>query len=155
MRPLLGFRRAELAEVVGRAGLTAVADPSNADPRFDRVRMRSALGEATWLDPTALAASAAHLADGAEALNWAAEREWRERVTAERGTLRYRPSAPRAIALRVMARAVEELGREARGQDLARLADGLEAGKGGNVAGVQVTVEDGAWLFRPERPRRG
>lgn len=130
VRPLLGFRREELAQVVRDAGLLAVADPSNADTRFDRVRIRNALSGAEWLDATALSSSAAHLAEGDQALDWAAEREWRECVTADGDALCYLPRAPRAIALRVAARAVSALGRDARGQDLARLFDRLEAGRG-------------------------
>jgi tRNA(Ile)-lysidine synthase len=57
IRPLLGWRRSELAEVVARAGIEAIEDPSNADERFDRVRIRRALREADWLDPAAPATS--------------------------------------------------------------------------------------------------
>ncbi|MEO6040463.1 MAG: tRNA lysidine(34) synthetase TilS [Croceibacterium sp.] len=154
VRPLLGFHRAELAVVVAAAGLEAAFDPSNADARFDRVRVRGALADSAWLNPPALAASAAHLADGDEALAWAAEREWREAVRTPPGEVRYRCAAPRAIALRVVSRAIETVGKAARGQDAARLMDRLEAGQGGNVAGVLATVEGGEWVFRREPPRR-
>jgi tRNA(Ile)-lysidine synthase len=43
IRPLLGWRRADLGEVVAAAGLTPVQDPSNSDDRFDRARIRKAL----------------------------------------------------------------------------------------------------------------
>ena len=42
-RPLLGVARAELAALVAEAGLTAVADPSNDDLHYERVRWRQAL----------------------------------------------------------------------------------------------------------------
>ncbi len=84
LRPLLGWRRAELAALVAGAGIEAVSDPSNADPRFDRVRMRTALAEADWLDAAAIAQSAAHLADAKEALDWAMEREWDANVADRR-----------------------------------------------------------------------
>ena len=45
IRPLLGWRRAELAEVIAATGTPFVTDPSNADDRFDRVRMRALLAE--------------------------------------------------------------------------------------------------------------
>ncbi len=80
LRPLLGFRRAELAEVVAAAGLAAAQDPGNADERFDRVRLRNILAGSDWLGVIALATSAANLADADEALEWAARREWDERV---------------------------------------------------------------------------
>ena len=44
LRPLLGWRRAELAEIVAAAGLTAVDDPTNSDERYDRARLRRRLG---------------------------------------------------------------------------------------------------------------
>src|SRR5688500_3817003 len=40
VRPLLGGRKAELADLVAEAGVKPVDDPSNRGPRFDRVRMR-------------------------------------------------------------------------------------------------------------------
>ncbi|MEQ1639906.1 MAG: tRNA lysidine(34) synthetase TilS, partial [Novosphingobium sp.] len=66
LRPVLGWRRAELAKLV--AGLDAVQDPSNTDDRFDRARLRKALAGVDWLDASALAQSAAHLADADAAL---------------------------------------------------------------------------------------
>src|SRR5690606_21301927 len=101
IRPLLGFRRGELRKVVDRAGLVSALDPSNADNRFDRARIRKALTTSDWIDPQALAASAAHLAAADEALDWAAAREWDERVTVTSEAIRYRPVAPRAVAMRV------------------------------------------------------
>ena len=40
VRPLLGIRRAETAEVCRRAGVAPVLDPTNCDPRFRRNRIR-------------------------------------------------------------------------------------------------------------------
>ena len=153
LRPLLGFRRGELARLVAANGLQAAHDPSNADPRFDRVRIRQALAHAPWLDPAAIAASAAHLEEAAQALDWAAEREWNERVDQRDGALRYRPLAPRAIRLAVIGRAIAQLGQTPRGGDVARLLDQLEAGGGGNVAGVLARDTMDGWLFSAEPPR--
>jgi tRNA(Ile)-lysidine synthase len=154
IRPLLGFRRADLAAIVAGSCLIAVEDPSNADDRFDRARIRKALAESDWLDPLAVAASAGRLSQADEALEWAAAREWNERVTGSDDGFRYRSLAPRAVAMRVIARIVSDFGGRARGQDLARLIDRLEAGESGNVAGVLAKVEDGDWVFRREPPRR-
>ena len=55
LRPLLGWRPAELAEIVAEAGLTPVEDPSNSDDRYDRARLRRQLAETDWLDAAALA----------------------------------------------------------------------------------------------------
>lgn len=154
IRPLLTFRRAELAGIVAAAGLTPVDDPSNADDRFDRARIRKALSDSDWLDPLALAAAAANLARADEALDWAASREWNERVVEEGDTFRYRRLAPKAVAMRIVARIVGDFGGRTRGRDLARLIDRLEAGESGNVAGVLASVEGGEWIFRREPPRR-
>lgn len=154
VRPLLGFRREELGHIVAAAGLTPVIDPSNVDERFERARVRKILHDSAWLDVAALAVSAANLADADEALDWAAAREWDERVRPDEGEIRYRPGAPRAVAMRVAARAIALIGGQARGRDLARLLDSLERGQGGNVAGVLVTIEGDEWVFRREPPRR-
>lgn len=155
LRPLLGFRRGELAQLVAAHGLCPAKDPSNDDRRFDRVRMRQAIRQADWLDPCAIAASASHLEDAATALDWAAEREWAERVEQAAGGLRYRPAAPRAIRLAVATRAIAALGQAPRGGDVARLLARLESGGSGNVAGVLARATADGWLFSPEPPRGG
>lgn len=154
LRPLLGWRRAELAEIVEAAGLEAVRDPSNEDPRFDRVRMRQALKDCDWLDIGALAVSASHLADAEVVLQWAAQREWRDHVQVDEDAIRYRPGAPGAIVLRVLARAIAMLGGEARLGNVARLLNRLSAGKDGTLAGVVARCGDGEWVLRKEPPRR-
>lgn len=154
IRPLLGFRRAELAGLVEAAGLSPAQDPSNSDDRFDRVRVRKALAETDWLDPLAIASSAGNIAAADEALEWAAMREWNERVTGSVDQFHYRPLAPKAVAMRVVARIVEDFGGRARGQDLARLVDKLRRAESGNVGGVIATVDGGEWVFRREPPRR-
>lgn len=154
VRPLLGWRRTELDRIVRAAGLGPVSDPSNADDRFERVRVRKALAETPFLDPAAVAASAGHLADADDALEWAARLEWDERATLAEDHVRYRPRAPRAVALRVIGRAVGHFGGSPRGADIARLLDQLEAGESGNIAGVLAWVEGDEWVFRREPPRR-
>ncbi|MDZ4306398.1 ATP-binding protein, partial [Allopontixanthobacter sp.] len=150
LRPLLGWHRAELAQVVEGAGVPAAEDPSNADERFDRVRMRRALADAGWIDPLALAAAAGHLADADAALEWAADREWQEAVTAEGRGFRYIPGAPRAIRIRIVVRIISRLGETPRGSAAARLTDLLEAGEAGSLGGVLAKAKNGGWLFVPE-----
>lgn len=153
LRPLLRFRRAELADIVRSAGIDPVQDPSNRDERFDRVRIRQALASAEWLDPAAIAASASHLAEAEQAVGWAVQGEWDDRVRVSEGVIRYRPGAPRLIAMRIITRAVSILGREPRGSEAVRLLQALQSGSGGNVGGVLARAEAGEWVFRPE-PRR-
>jgi tRNA(Ile)-lysidine synthase len=154
IRPLLDWRRDELAAIVARAGVAAVTDPSNSDPRFDRARIRAALAEAEWLDPAAIAQSAAHLAEGEETLAWAFNLEWDLWVEVDDGAVRYTPHAPRALVLRVVERIIAGFGGEPRGGAVARLVEALEAGRPGTLAGVVARVEDDSWLFRPESGRR-
>ena len=156
LRPLLGWRRHELHSVVTAAGLVAANDPSNADDRFDRVRLRQALASAAWLDIPAIAVSAAHLADADAALDWATQREWHEAVSAQGLGLTYRPRAPRAIALRVLARIVLQLdGEEARGSALARLFDSLVAHQPASIGGLVARPLPDGWSFTKAPKRRG
>lgn len=155
LRPLLGWRRAELAEVVLAAGLEPVQDPSNTDDRFDRARLRKALAEADWLDVPALAESAAHLADASAALEWAAAREWAECVTESGMGIAYRPSAPRAVALLVLAKIVARLDGEApRGGAVARLFDTLAAGQPASIGHLVARASFDGWSFTPAPRRR-
>lgn len=156
LRPVLGWRRAELAGVVAASGLVAVDDPSNRNEAFDRARLRSRLAGADWLDVPAIARSAAHLADADAALDWAAAREWAECVSREGMGLTYRPRAPRAVALRVLARIVRELGgEEVRGGALARLFDSLVARQPGSIGELVARPLPDGWSFTRAPRRRG
>ena len=156
LRPLLGYRRAELAAVVRAAGLEPADDPSNHDDRFDRARLRKALGTADWLDLPALAASAAHLADADAALAWAAQREWSECVSRAPLGLTYRPQAPRAVALRVISRIVRELdGEEPRGSAAARVFDSLLARETASIGKLVARATIEGWTFTKAPQRRG
>lgn len=68
LRPLLGLAPDGLEAVVAAAGLRPVRDPSNADPRFDRARLRGALD-----DPAGTGGAVAALV--AAALRFAARRD--------------------------------------------------------------------------------
>jgi tRNA(Ile)-lysidine synthase len=81
VRPLLGWRRAELMAIVDAAGVTAVDDPSNRDDRYDRARLRKALAKNDFLDSVAAAKSARALADADGALDWMVLRLRDERLT--------------------------------------------------------------------------
>ena len=155
LRPVLGWRRSELGAVVAAAGLTPADDTSNRDPRYDRARLRAHLAGADWLDLPAIAASAAHLADADAALDWAAAREWREAVTRDGLGLTYRPQAPRAVALRVLARIVVELGDEpARGAALTRLFATLIARQPASIGNLVARPLPGGWSFTKAPARR-
>lgn len=155
VRPVLGWRRGELAAVVEEAGLVAADDPSNRNEAFDRVRVRQALASADWLDVGAWAAAAGHIAEADDALDWAAEREYRARVVREGLGVSYRPAAPRAIALRVLARIVEEMNGEApRGGVVARLYEALSARQVMSVGGLIARAGPAGWSFMQAPARR-
>lgn len=147
LRPVLDWRRAELAQVVDAAGLVAAQDPSNANERFDRVRTRKALAGAEWLDIPAIAQSAANLAEADAALDWMAALEWRSCVKKEPMGLKYRRQAPRAVALRVVARIVRELDEEARGSAISRLVESLVAGRPASIGNLVARPNSGGWSF--------
>lgn len=73
VRPLLGVPREALRVFLRARGLTWFEDPSNDNPRFDRVRMRAALPElaALGLDARRLATTAAALGRARDALEQA------------------------------------------------------------------------------------
>jgi tRNA(Ile)-lysidine synthase len=156
VRPVLEFRRVELASLAASACLQPAQDPSNADDRYDRVRIRKAIAASEWLDVRGLAAAAANLADADAALDDAARQLWNERISLSEAEdeYRYRPPAPRAIEIRLVDWIISGLGLRPRGQDVARLIDRLRRGEGGNLAGVLATVEGEEWVFRREPPRR-
>ncbi|MEM1415130.1 MAG: tRNA lysidine(34) synthetase TilS, partial [Myxococcota bacterium] len=97
VRPLLDCRRAALRAHLRHLGETWVEDPSNADPRFARARLRAFWGELEAIDPRA-AEHLAHLADDARAARGSlASRARRWQLRAERGGA-LRLSVLRAIA---------------------------------------------------------
>lgn len=154
LRPLLGWRRADLAQVVGNAGLTAVDDPSNSDQQFERARVRAALLANEWLDGGAIAASAQNLADAEEALEHYFQFLLARDAFADRGIAGFRNPHARQMQFMLCRWAIAEFGKVPRGKDVARLVERLRAGKSGNVAGVLARVDGANWVFEPEPPRR-
>jgi tRNA(Ile)-lysidine synthase len=147
IRPLLGWSRAELAAIA--APLDPVADPSNADPRYDRARLRERLAGADWLDAAAFARSAQALAEAEEALEWAAERLYAERVADGA----FDPTGVPAELRRRIVLTLLGAAEPPRGPDLQRLLATLEAGGTATLAGVKC--EGGTrWTFAPAPPRR-
>ncbi|MFO6428655.1 tRNA lysidine(34) synthetase TilS [Erythrobacter sp. W302b] len=169
LRPLLSWRKAELGAVVAAAGITPAADPSNTNPAFDRARLRAQLAEADWLDPVALATSAAHLAEGWQALEWYAELDWHEMVMRDDSApggvgYTYCANVPRVIAIETICKIIRALGGHASRSEAARAWDRLWAGENASLGGVlavpgverveKVGVPMRVWRFRPE-PARG
>ena len=156
LRPLLGWRRAELAEIVAGAGLTPVDDPSNRDDRYDRARLRRQLAGTAWLDIPALARSAAALAEAETALDWTAEQLIAGRTGAAHEGLTFDVAdLPAELRRRALLRLLALLvpAEPPRGDAVQRLLAALEAGETATLAGVKC--EGGpVWRLTPAPPRR-
>ncbi len=158
VRPLLGWRRTNLADIVRIVGLEPVLDPSNEDDRFDRARMRKAIASADWLDPVAMARSAAALSESDAALGWMTDRVFAERTrkSGESLLLCDPLSLPAEVQRRVLIRCINALDADWRvnGPDLQRLAQKLQSGTKASIGRLAVTVTPDSWVFSPAPPRR-
>ena len=154
VRPLLGWRRVELAAIVDGAGLVAVDDPANRDPRHDRTRARFLIAETAWVDPARLAASAAHLADAETALDWATEVLAAERITHVDGVTALDPAGlPRELLRRLALAALARHGVDADGPSAAMLIGRLSGGETATL-GTIVARPGRRWTFTASPPRR-
>lgn len=157
VRPLLGWRKAELDGIVAAAGLSSVVDPTNDDPRLDRTHARRLLRETAWLDASRLAACASHLGDAETALRWVTEREFeaRSRVGPD-GTLSVEPSGlPRELQRRLLLQALSHFpGAGAPpGPKVDTLLATLLAGGTGMLGEARVRPGP-PWRFERAPPRR-
>jgi tRNA(Ile)-lysidine synthase len=144
LRPLLSTPRARLAATCAAAGLAPTQDPSNADPRFARARLRAA----------APATPAAHAARA-----FAARRARRDAALAERaaGCLSLRPEGcarldlaalgEDAVAQDLLAAVLLAVGGGARRPTAAAVARLLAAGQG-TLGGARLLAS--GWVVREE-----
>ena len=158
LRPLLHWRRHELAEIVVAAGIEPVSDPSNDDDRFDRVRIRKAIASSDWLDPIAMARSAAAQAESDDALGWMEDRLFAERGrrSDESLCLSDPESLPPELQRRLLIRCIRTLDAEwqSNGPDIQRLAETLRSGGKASIGRLIVRVTPDSWEFAPAPPRR-
>jgi tRNA(Ile)-lysidine synthase len=161
LRPLLAWRRAELRALVEAAGAPFVDDPSNADPRHDRTRVRAALAATPALDPAALAASAGYLAEAEEVIARLTERLWGDHWHGPDRPLAI-GGEPRELRRRLLRRALHAIRAQhaivrpafTDSSNIESLLDALEARCGATHAGVKVEVHEEGWFFRVAPPRR-
>lgn len=155
LRPLLAWRRAELAEIAAAAKLDPVDDPSNRDPRFDRAQIRALLAATDWFDPERLAASASHLADAEEALCFMAAGLAAQRIVpAAEGLAIDASGLPRELQRRLLVAALALAGESGlRGPDVDRLLATLNAG-GTATLGSSKLVGATPWRLSPAPPHR-
>ena len=156
IRPLLGWRKAELEALVADAGLTPADDPSNRDPRHDRSRIRQLLGSAEWLDPARLAASAAAIRDADEAIDWALAPLIESRISQDGDALVIDPGdLPRELQRRLLLAGFAQLAAPPpRGAELMRALDALQAGDTVTLSGLKLQGGP-SWQLSLAPPRRG
>jgi tRNA(Ile)-lysidine synthase len=170
VRPLLGVSRSALAREVEESRLPTATDPSNADPRFDRVRVRTvmpALAEG-GIDAETLARTAQRLGRAAAALDQYAGSLLKESFSADRfgsvaGSAHALAEAPEEVSLRALALILRAVG----GSDYTPRLDSLEAlrsaileaGHSGRVKrtlhGVELALATGWLSARREWGRSG
>lgn len=155
IRPLLGWRKAELGVVVASSGLRPSDDASNRDERFDRVKMRGWLANAEWLDAARIAASAANLREADDALDWSLGRLLDERLTHSDDAIQIDPSGlPREYQRRMLLAAFDRLGAATpRGGEIIAALDRLRMGETLTLSELKLHGGE-RWRLTPAPPRR-
>lgn len=156
LRPLLDWRRRDLADIVRCADLVAADDPSNRDSHYERVRVRDVMAATQVFDIKAFATSANNLADADAALEWAVDGLWADFAQCPEGfTWNARADVPRALALRLLERVLTALGAPfPRGTDLVRWYDTLVTGGVATLGGIKGDARSGPWCFTRAPDRR-
>lgn len=162
-RPLLELPRARLRATVDKAGLAPIEDPSNADPRYLRNRIRRLLAEGILpgLTPARLATTAAHLRRAQKALDIEIDNLLTTSVTVHpsgHATIRRAPflDVPGEIALRALSRLLAHLSDRPFGPRMAaleRLWSALRRKdfRGATLAGCRILPAGGGqWLLARE-----
>lgn len=168
MRPFLAVPRARIMATLAVLGLASLADPSNSDPRFERVRLRQLAGTLAELglsrERLLLLGQRAARADAA--LDKAAEMAWAKHRLMSHPSLTFGATLfgePREILLRVLAKGLAQIGtgRQIRLERLEDLGEALSAAHAQNEAlartlgGAIVRLDaKGRLNLVPEGPRR-
>ncbi len=158
LRPLLQARRDVLRDYLRGREQDWVEDPSNDDPKFDRVKARQALAGLSPLgiDPDRLSQVAENMAQAREALNWAAQRFARDHVQMLAGDLIVTRDAflelPEELSRRVLVAALRWIsgaGYAPRRAEVAHFLQAARDGKGATLQGCRMMVRKGGLhLFR-------
>ncbi len=155
IRPLLGWRRSTLGQIVEQAGVKPVADPANEDERHDRTRVRRWMAGAQWADVPRLASTATYLREADEALEWALKPLLGDRLSEADGAIALDPRGlPRELQRRLLLAALARLGAAGpRGPDLSAALDRMVGGETTTLAGLKL--QGGAtWRVGHAPPRR-
>jgi tRNA(Ile)-lysidine synthase len=157
LRPLLGLRRAELRDFCQTRQVPFVDDPSNENPRFDRVRLREQLAGLDLIDPARLNRSVEALAEADAALDWMTDRLMRDHLDVQDEGLVLDPKElPPALLRRLLQKMIKSINESAeipRGpavdQALVQLFDGKRI-----TLGDCVVTGGARWIVRRAPPRR-
>lgn len=164
VRPLLGWRRADLRQIAEAAAIPFVDDPSNTDARYDRVRVRQLLATGDALDAGGLARSATICAeidrDFAATIDWL--RRTRMCASDAYACCYDMAGLPRELRRRLTRDAIGYVrdvcaineGNWSDGTNVEALLDALESGRSATQAGVMASAEGDQWRFRQAPPRR-
>ena len=168
LRPLLGITRDSLLALLRQEGQDWIEDPSNGDPRYERVRARRLLAATAplGLTPQRLAHLARRSARAADALDTLTAERFAALAILADGTVTLDADGfaaqPEDIRLRCLARAVRLVGAPAplrlarleTLQDAVMNALGTGAALRRTLGGAAVLVARGRIRLAPEAPRR-
>jgi tRNA(Ile)-lysidine synthase len=155
LRPLLGWRKAELEAIVAAAGVEPARDPSNHSNRYDRTAARRLLADTAWLDPLRLARAAAHLADAEAALGGLVADLVPAHVTwTEEGAI-LRPHRLHDVTRRLLLHLfADRFAKQPDGPAVERALTALARGESVTLADILCRPRGADWHFRPAPPRR-
>lgn len=147
IRPMLSLTRADLRDYLRRNGVTWCDDPSNEDPKYERVQMRAILQQLAPLGITVQALSnvAGYMAEAREALDWYTFVASRDIAVIDGGDvvldLRRFRVLPDEIARRLLLRAVAWITQTdypPRRAAVSEAIDALRRGRGATLGGCRM-----------------
>lgn len=160
LRPLLGFRREALRATLDSCEQAWIEDPSNEDPKFERVRLRRILPalESSGLDPESLARASRLMAQIDRLLLDEALTACPHKICPE-GLAAFRPedfaALPGQAAVRYLSHLIRVVGGEPYPPARASL-DALAArmraprARGATLGGCRLRLSKGGWIIERE-----
>lgn len=142
-RPLLDLRRADLQAMLRTRRVSWIEDPTNADPAFERARVRGGLEAlaASGLDVPALAGTARRLAEARTALDHAARQAARDIVRIEAGDILLDRDGLNALSDEVARRILQAALRWINGAEYPPRGDGMSRFLAAARAGTAMTLQ--------------
>ena len=159
LRPLLGLSREDLREYLRAQGERWAEDPSNDDPRFDRIRARQMMAALSdlGLTPERLSRTARQMALARDALDHAAAALLSDHAELHQGDVLLPPldtlDAPEETRLRAFAHVLSWVASapyRPRFDALSATLHGLPPGKSATLHGCLVSHAQGRWRIARE-----